>query len=252
MISRNIHYGHGEKLQKHMLDVFYDPSSTAKKPVVIFIHGGSWMSGSKDMYIRLGENLSAMGYTTVIINYRLYPSVNITGMISDCQEALNWTYHYIEKYNGNPNEIFIMGHSAGGHLSAVTTLNNTDKIKGLILVDAFGLSAYYFLTHHKPWIPEHLDDIFGNDPAVWEKCSPDKLLNDRIPPTYILTGGETYPFLLADNENFIQLLCQQGHQALQKVYPKKTHMQMIRMFESNNAEAYTDIDSFMKAQLSSL
>jgi acetyl esterase/lipase len=228
-----------------LLDVIYDPSFK-KRPVVIFIHGGSWMTGSKNLYTRLGENFHARQYVSVIINYRLFPATDVYGMVKDCSEAFEWTIKNIVQYGGDPENIILAGHSAGGHLAAVTGLSNSQRVKGLLLVDAFGLSALHFLTVHGMWIPEFLSQIFGNDKEKWKLASPDAMLSERLPSMYLLTGGNTYPFLTYDNENFVTEVKRTNNTVIHEIVPGKSHMQMIWMFESAKAKIYEKIDDWIK------
>jgi acetyl esterase/lipase len=245
MITRDIHYTKGRRITKHLLDVVHHDDAQ-KLPVFIFIHGGSWMTGSKDLYTKFGENLLSKGFVTVIINYRLYPSIDVFGMIEDCSNAFEWVKENIHEYGGDPENIFIGGHSAGGHLSAVTGLQHNEDIKGLVLIDAFGLSAYHFLTEHGMWIPEFLSQIFGSDKERWKVAAPDALIKEKIPPLYILTGGNTYPFLLYDNQTFVEKTKDLQADITHIVTPGKSHMQMIWMFESKNAKAYDSLTQWMK------
>lgn len=104
--------------ERHVLDV-YAPQPTLKKPgpVVVFIHGGAWDSGNKNMYSFIGRRLAKLGVTAVVINYRLAPSVHVPEMANDCAQAVYWTQQHIADYGGDPNQMFVMGHSAGGGLA---------------------------------------------------------------------------------------------------------------------------------------
>jgi acetyl esterase/lipase len=246
MISRDIHYSSDTTvINKHLLDVIYDREKT-NRPVMIFIHGGSWMTGSKNLYTKLGENFLARGYVSVIINYRLFPASDVYGMISDCDEAFKWVIEHINEYGGDPSNIFLSGHSAGGHLAAVTGLNHRDDIKGMLLIDAFGLSALHFLTDHGMWIPEFLSQIFGDDKERWKLAAPDALIGEKLPAFYIMTGSNTYPFLTYDNEYFIGKLREMNVLLKHEVVTGKSHMQMIWMFEPVKGKIYEKVDSWVK------
>ena len=110
---------------RHLLDV-YSPrrASATKRPVVVFIHGGSWNSGNKNLYSFIGRRLAKAGQeagavVAVVINYRLAPAVEVPAMADDCARAVLWTKQHIADYGGDPDRIFVMGHSAGGGLAAL-------------------------------------------------------------------------------------------------------------------------------------
>lgn len=249
MLARNINYVKRSSLQKHKLDVHYYSENTSQ-PVLMFIHGGSWMTGNKEMYQKLGLNLLKKDILSVIINYRLYPDTDVFGMVDDCMAAVRWTIQNIAEYGGDPQRLFIMGHSAGGHLSAVAGLHEEFKehVKGIILIDAFGLAANHFLNEHSMLIPEFLSEIFTPDQKRWPSVSPEMLVTKDSPPCLIMTGGNTYPFLFYDNETFLKYLDEKGVSYKKEVIPGKSHMQMIWQFESLNSSVYKIVINWMENQ----
>jgi acetyl esterase/lipase len=106
--------------ERHTLDVF--APKTAPKgglPVVLFVHGGTWMVGDKDFrgtYRGVGRGLARGGVVGVLINYRLSPRVKHPEHTRDVARAFAWVYKNIEKYGGDPKRIILAGHSSGGHL----------------------------------------------------------------------------------------------------------------------------------------
>lgn len=118
------------------LDIYYDKKQK-DCPVVIWFHGGGLTSGSK----QIPSQLKNQGYTVVAVNYRLLPEVTIDQCLDDCAAAVAWVFQNIAKYNGNPEKIFITGHSAGGYITAMLGLDkewlarynvDANRIAGLI------------------------------------------------------------------------------------------------------------------------
>ncbi|KAI8616773.1 Alpha/Beta hydrolase protein [Chytriomyces sp. MP71] len=109
---------------KHTLDVYahccQDTTGTELKPVVLFIYGGAWNSGSKALYGPLAFNLLRSGHITVVPDYTLYPQGLVEDALDDVTNALAWTRQHIATYGGDPDQIHIMGHSAGAHLVAMS------------------------------------------------------------------------------------------------------------------------------------
>jgi acetyl esterase/lipase len=110
--AKNINYA-GNADEANTLNIFYKNDSIKDKPVLIFIHGGSWSSGKKETYWWLGRNFARKGVVTVIINYRLAPNVQYEKMGDDCALAVKWVQAHIADYTASPEKIFMMGHSAG-------------------------------------------------------------------------------------------------------------------------------------------
>lgn len=255
-VKKNIKYvpkSHTEyHPQRHSLDVFY-LDTVEKCPVVIFIHGGSWSGGSKDIYDKLGYNLSELNIVTVIINYRLAPVFNYEKMAFDCASSVKWAYENIGKYNGDSSNIFLMGHSAGGHLAALMSLNKeffaalniSNPVKGCILIDPFGLNIYDFLKYHNSWYNEMLHQVFTNDENHWKRGSPSMHVSNKV-PFLVYTGASTYPFLLEDNKLFVGAMKKKGASIRHIIHPNKSHIQMISQLESKSNKMYGEIVTFIK------
>src|SRR5438132_7046995 len=107
---------------KHKLDL-YLPKGQKDFPVLFFIHGGAWTSGDRRLYGALGHTFAKNGIGTVIISYRLTPQVQHPGHIEDVARAFAWTHQNIAKHGGRADQIFVSGHSAGGHLAALLVTN---------------------------------------------------------------------------------------------------------------------------------
>jgi acetyl esterase/lipase len=240
-------YGKG----KNLLDVY--AADKENSDVLLFIHGGGWSAGSKNFYQKLGEVFAKKGITVVIINYRLAPDYNFMDMASDCAAAVKWVVEHIENYHGNKNRIFISGHSAGGHLAALISLNPeffnksgiANPIKGLILIDAFGLNAKEFIEAHQNIYLHHIKNIFTDDPKNWERGSPSEYVDNVKFPIYIFTGSETHDVLMYDNKIFVEKLEKLGLKPRHFILKGKTHMQMIMQMDKPDSEIYRELSSLL-------
>lgn len=103
---------------KHDLDV-YRPTNASGAPVIVFVHGGSLESGDRSEFRALGRALALQGYVAIIPSYRLYPTATVRGCVDDVARALAWTVRNVSRYGGSPQRIVLMGHSAGGYLTAI-------------------------------------------------------------------------------------------------------------------------------------
>ncbi|ORX42001.1 alpha/beta-hydrolase [Piromyces finnis] len=111
-------------------DVYYDKKDTKTlKPVVIFVHGGAWIFGSKYQYSRMGSLLVEENYVGVLPEYVLFPKGTIDDMVNDIYNSIVWTYNNIQKYGGNKDKIILSGHSAGAHLTALTVFKSALRMK---------------------------------------------------------------------------------------------------------------------------
>ncbi|KAH7047916.1 Alpha/Beta hydrolase protein [Linnemannia elongata] len=111
-------------LKAHQGDMDSDDNA-ALKPVVVFIYGGAWSAGSRWTYTLIGARLRSMGYVVFLPDYSIHPQGFIREMEQDVKMAIQWTHNNCRSYGGDPQKIFLMGHSAGAQLCALTVLNDS-------------------------------------------------------------------------------------------------------------------------------
>lgn len=97
------------------MDVYF-PEAGGPWPVLVYVHGGSWMHGDKSEAALFARGMTAQGYLLVSINYRLFPPANFPAMIQDVKCAVRSLRANAGQYNLDPNRVGAMGVSAGGHL----------------------------------------------------------------------------------------------------------------------------------------
>lgn len=241
---------------RHTLDIYYPEERVAFTDVLVFIHGGTWISGSKDMYQALGPVLRDKGLVAVIINYRL-SYVNYQFMAIDCASAVKWVHDHIDEFGGSPERIWVCGHSAGGHLAALITLDPEyfinlameNPVKGCILLDAFGLNIGHFIKEHGTDYMGQIGKVFTADPASWEKASPINFVSDREAPFLVFTGSRTYHFVTLDNEFFVKKLLEYHRQVHFEVIPGKSHIEMVTQLRDPDNPLYKKILHFIKEGL---
>jgi len=115
--QRNIPYAQ-PKNERQLLDVFA-PANGSGHPVVVWIHGGGWMRGSKEEVGHKPTAFTEKGMVFVPINYRFVPHVTMHDIVRDAARAVGWVHANIAKHGGDPSRIFLMGHSAGAQLAAL-------------------------------------------------------------------------------------------------------------------------------------
>ena len=141
--SLDIRYHPGKDRQ--LLDVFA-PALSGKAdpkrryPVVLFVHGGSWIVGDKDHGGRnraVGQSLARQGFVAVLINYRLSPNVKHPEHAKDVARAFAWVTKNIADQGGDPDRIILAGHSAGGHLVTLLVTDECYLADPALALDAF-------------------------------------------------------------------------------------------------------------------
>ncbi len=191
---KDISYYNGKEAdpKKHKLDL-YLPKERKDFPVLFFVHGGGWKSGDRNyfgVYSAIGKFFARHGIGTVVISYRLSPAVQHPEHIKDVARAFAWTCKNIATYGGNAEEIFISGHSAGGHLVALLACDESYlKAEGLTCKNiraVIPLSGVYILP------PGTMPSVFTRDAEVHRKAGPIEHVKAGLPPFFILYADKDF------------------------------------------------------------
>ncbi|MDW8141535.1 MAG: alpha/beta hydrolase, partial [Candidatus Bipolaricaulota bacterium] len=186
-VYTNIAYYDGPEADavKHRLDLFV-PQDAKEAPVMLFVHGGGWTSGDKNLYGFLGRTFAQQGILTAVMNYRLSPQVQHPAHIEDVARAFAWVHRNIARYGGSAQKIFVMGHSAGGHLIALLALDEKYlRAHGLTLnaiKGAIPISGIYDVTIEPPAPFGLYRVVFGTDPQQRRDASPLTHVGPNKPP----------------------------------------------------------------------
>jgi acetyl esterase/lipase len=205
------------------LDV-YAPAQASHAPVVVFFYGGSWKNGKRQWYRWVGQALAARGIVAVVADYRLWPTVRMDGFLHDGAEAVRWTRDHASEFGGDPSHLFVMGHSAGGHIAAMLA---TDKqwlaavgMKPRDLSGWIGVAgAYDFL----PLDDADFIDMFGSTPAQQAKSQPINFVDGDEPPALLLQGEADTIVFPSEAISMEGRYRQQGEPVTLKLFPKLGH-----------------------------
>lgn len=205
--------------------------SNTLRPLVVFIYGGSWRSGSRSTYQFVGKALADLGYVTVIPDYRVYPEVKFPGFIQDNARAVAWAAGMAEQWGADPNRIVLVAHSAGAYNAAMLLTDPAylgevgiaaDRMAGFV-----GLAGPYDFY---PILNERVMPVFSH-PDYPSNSQPIKLVHDNLPPSFI--GSASEDELVNPQRNAAQLaelLDEQGVPVTLKLYDRVGHMTLIGSF----------------------
>lgn len=250
--NKNIVYNAEHDLK---LDVYSPKKVDKPKAVLVFMHGGNWVRGKKSIYPFLGKGFARKNIVTVIINYRLSEKGTYDSLATNAAMAVKWVQQNIGLYHGDTNAIFVSGHSAGAHLAALIATDDRyfnkfkikNPIKGTILIDAFGLDMYTYLTH------SHNRDslyypIFSSDPETWKKASPIFYLKKDMPPFLMLLGTKTNGAITKGSYDFLKALQPYKPNTQLILVKGKRHIGMIFQFRNPRKKSYKDIIDFIQIE----
>lgn len=255
--SKNISYVNAEAdglSDSQQLNIFAPRKITSPKEVFVFIHGGSWNKGRKSQYNFLGSRLARKGVVTVVLDYPLSPKVTYNGMTTAVAKAVKWAKENIGRYGGDPEKIFVSGHSAGGHLAALVSIRDEyfdslkmkNPIAGAILIDAAGLDMFGYLSEENFAEDHTYLKTFTKNPVYWKDATPLYHLHSGMPPMLIYRGSKTYPSIIKSHEKFIKALGSFDPHPHYHILKNKKHVGMITQFFRTWNPRYGEIISFMK------
>ena len=193
-VRRNIAYTEPADTSRR-LDV-YTTDDAKDWPIMVWIHGGGWKQGDK-----AGVQSKPVAFIDhksvfVSINYRFIPDVTVKEMAGDVAKAIRWVHDHAAEIGGDPNKIYIAGHSAGAHLAALVAVEESYlKAEGMSLTDLKGCvpvdTAVYDIAAQLKSVQairaRTYHPVFGDDPAIQTKLSP---------ITHVLQGKGIPPFLI--------------------------------------------------------
>ena len=204
----NIPYAN-DTLKKHLLDVYVPPTGKSNYPVVVWIHGGAWMSNDK--YADMGYMKNTLnefiekGYAVASIDYRWSTMAIFPAQIQDCNLALEFLYQNADKYKLDKNRIALIGFSAGGHLANLVGLSNDNSVKDFyadgkqpyfkikVVLDFYGPSDFLTLKENDSKDPNSpinllLGGTIADNKAKAKKASPITYIDKNDPPFLIVQG----------------------------------------------------------------
>jgi arylformamidase len=178
----DVAYGHGAK---ETLDIF--PAQAPHSPVVVFIHGGYWRSLDKSDHSFVAPGFNQMGATVVVPNYDLCPDVTIPEICMQMVNCLAWVHKNIKHWGGDPAQIHVVGHSAGGHLAAMLMSCKWSEfnshLPSHLIKNALSISGLYDLTPltKTPFLQDSLkltlEDAIKASPAFFAPPAAGKLFS---------------------------------------------------------------------------
>ena len=181
--------------ERCVLDLYY-PKQNENFPTIVWFHGGGLTGGNKF----IPNELKNKGVGIVAVNYRLYPKVKAPTYIEDAAAAVAWVFNHIEEFGGDPELIFITGHSAGGYLTSMVGLDkrwlqahdiDANRIAGLIPFSGHAITHFTVRAER---------GIEGTRPIV-DDLAPLYHVRKDAPPLLLITGDRELEMLGRYEEN---------------------------------------------------
>lgn len=170
----------------------YVPNNASQAPVIFLVHGGAWFTGDKAMK-NVAENKVKRwvekGFVVISTNYRLLPEAGPLEQAKDVANAINIAQHLAAQWNADPNKFIVIGHSAGGHLTALIASQPSlsrifeKPVLGTVILDsaAMNIPDIMHQEHFKFY-----DKAFGDQQNHWIQNSPFHVLSSKTSPMLIV------------------------------------------------------------------
>ena len=223
--AANLPYGPDAR---HRVDLFTpETASSSPRPVVVVLHGGAWIAGSKDSYDDVGSWLAAHGCVAVVASYRLFPAVTYPAFVDDGAAAFAWAKANAADFGGDPNRVFLLGHSAGAHIAALVALEprylSRHGLDSTDLAGVIGVSGPYGLG---------LARLLPVGTAIdgWEEmmeARPLAAVREGAPPMLLVAGSLDAIALPREARTFATALRAEGNVAQLIVVPGFGHVTVL-------------------------
>jgi arylformamidase len=185
----DLRYGAGARQR---LDIF--PSGAAGAPTVVYIHGGYWQANDKEPYACLGEGLLPAGWNLALVEYTLAPAARLDAIVAEIRAAVAWVIEHAREHGGDPQRVFVAGHSAGGHLTAMA-MEDARVAGGVAISGLFDLEPIRLC---------YLNDKLRLDPAEAARNSPLLHLPPRAAPLVVTVGLGELPELIRQSAEYAE------------------------------------------------
>ena len=183
----DLRYGAGGRQR---LDVF--PCGTAGAPTLLFIHGGYWQQNDKEPFAFLGDGLLPAGFNLAVVEYTLAPAARMDTIVAEIRASVAWVIEHAKELGGDPARVFVSGHSAGGHLTAMAMTD--PRVAG-----GLAISGIYDL---EPIRLNYLNEKLCLDTAEAQRNSPLAHLPAHAAPLIVTVGLGELPELIRQSEEF--------------------------------------------------
>jgi len=226
----------------------YVPKGAAKQvPAVVFVHGGYWRNQSRSyyraftgLYENFGLALASRGIATAVIDYRLFPGVTPGEQINDVAAAADFLHQHATEYNIDPAHIFLMGHSAGGHLALMTAWQRQSRaVRGVVALSPI-LDIAHMRVHKEADFNRELTVPFFGAGEKDREFSPATYAGAASQPALILFGEKDYAYLIEQGKTHSEKFSATGWKHIVIDWVKDTDHSAIVMDANTDKDRISD------------
>jgi len=187
-IDKDVEYTHINGISLKA-DVYYPLDHTQKYPGVALVHGGGWISGSKENEKFMAQELASRGYVAIAVGYRLADAAKYPGGVEDIEQAIKWLKKNRKKYSLDQKKIAVLGESAGAQMATLVGVHSKNKITAIVNID--GIVSF---IHPEAEESTYASYWLGGDRNVnlknWTEASPLEYVDKNTPPTLFINSSQ--------------------------------------------------------------
>lgn len=236
VVQRDIPYAEGG--EEHLLDLVIPSDAVGKLPVIVSVHGGGYVYGSKEVYQYYAANLAENGFAVVNFNYRLAPQSRFPAQLEDINRVMGWLASEGDSYGLDRNNIFVVGDSAGAQLAShyLAIWSDPDfqqrfsfrTPSGLTIRAAALNCGRYRIVPGEPLFRDYLEKGISSDDGRLDVASH---ITGSFPPTFVMTSY--YDFLREEARSMYELLRSRDVDAVFRLYGQRGQRYMGHVFHCN-------------------
>ena len=253
---RDIRYGENKKY--HTLDICWPKRIEEELPIIISVHGGGYVYGSKEVYQFYAASLAQMGFTVVNFNYRLAPKYKFPAPLEDLNAVIGWLLAHQKEYPVDMQNVFMVGDSAGAQIVSQYGAMYSNKAYASVMemevpkftLKALGLCCGTYDLKKKIETDagkKAMRDYLSGTPLKFgEKLDVLKYITEDYPPTYLFSSQGD--FLLKECKPMAELLKSRGVNCEYKIYgnAQTYHVFHVDMRNEFSEEANREQMEFFK------
>ncbi|MHC4842172.1 MAG: alpha/beta hydrolase [Planctomycetota bacterium] len=230
------------------LDVYY-PKGVEGYPTIVWFHGGGLREGVRQTGEYVAKRFTSEGMAVVLVSYRLSPKVKCPVYIDDSATAVAWTFKNITKYGGDPDKIFVSGHSAGGYLTSIVGIDkrylnkygiSAERIAGLIPIS--GQTVTHSTIRRERGIPD--------EKIIVDELAPIYYVDEVKTPFLCICGDDDIPLRTDENRFFVAALKAAGN--TESVYIEikgRDHSSIVKLINELNDEVALVMLDFIRKRI---
>jgi len=202
LIDKDVEYANINGLSLKA-DIYYPKDQSKKHPGIALVHGGGWISGSKENEKYMAQELASKGYVAIAVGYRLSEVAKYPAAIDDVENAIKFLKKNKKKYSLNTKKMVVLGESAGAQIATLVSVKAKNKIQAIVNVDGI-VSFIHPEAEESTYAAYWLDGDKNVNLKNWTEASPLEFVGKNTPPTLFINSSQ--PRFHAGRDDMMKIL----------------------------------------------